>query len=291
MRKVRIAASELHDTDVEFVSLVKRGANRIPLRITKADNGQEGTVTIDLSTHFRKEDDKAKTAKAETVQKAADIEAAKAALEAAGFTVTKADAPAGKDAAKKGPDGSAGGTEFVDGGSNKEHDPDEINTHGTTGAVQTGPKVKGKKVKGDAPAFVKEKGKAADGDAEDAKDNGADEAAEDCAKGDAGTKGAAAEGAKDTATKADVVKADDIVAAVTKAMEGKFAEIAKKIDGVVADMTARVEKAEGVAQSAAKAVKGAVAGDVAGDRTATTVQKSAGGFPPLLDTSHRRFSA
>jgi len=38
MPKLRIKANELIDTDVNFVSLVKRGANRIPFRITKEDD-------------------------------------------------------------------------------------------------------------------------------------------------------------------------------------------------------------------------------------------------------------
>ena len=37
MRKLQLKATELVDTDVNFVSLVTRGANRIPFRITKED--------------------------------------------------------------------------------------------------------------------------------------------------------------------------------------------------------------------------------------------------------------
>ena len=37
MRKLQLKATELVDTDVNFVSLVERGANRIPFRITKED--------------------------------------------------------------------------------------------------------------------------------------------------------------------------------------------------------------------------------------------------------------
>jgi hypothetical protein len=37
MSRLEIKANELTDTDVSFVSLVKRGANRLPFRITKGD--------------------------------------------------------------------------------------------------------------------------------------------------------------------------------------------------------------------------------------------------------------
>src|SRR5271167_4509194 len=38
MAKVVLKATELTNTDVDFVALVKRGANRIPFRITKGDD-------------------------------------------------------------------------------------------------------------------------------------------------------------------------------------------------------------------------------------------------------------
>lgn len=51
-RKVTVQANELKDVRVQFISLVKRGANRIPFRMVKADpNG-----VLDLSTLFRKVD-------------------------------------------------------------------------------------------------------------------------------------------------------------------------------------------------------------------------------------------
>src|SRR5271166_6034261 len=38
MARLEIPATELTNTDVDFVALVKRGANRIPFRITKGDD-------------------------------------------------------------------------------------------------------------------------------------------------------------------------------------------------------------------------------------------------------------
>ena len=38
MSRLEFKATELTDTDVDFVSLVKRGANRLPFRITKGDD-------------------------------------------------------------------------------------------------------------------------------------------------------------------------------------------------------------------------------------------------------------
>ena len=38
MPRFDLKATELTDTDVNFVALVKRGANRIPFRITKKDD-------------------------------------------------------------------------------------------------------------------------------------------------------------------------------------------------------------------------------------------------------------
>ena len=36
--RIELKATELTNTDVDFVALVKRGANRIPFRITKGDD-------------------------------------------------------------------------------------------------------------------------------------------------------------------------------------------------------------------------------------------------------------
>lgn len=55
-REVKI--NELSDVDVRFVSLVKRGANRIPFRLTKEDT----TKMLDFVKLFRKSDEEAKPA-------------------------------------------------------------------------------------------------------------------------------------------------------------------------------------------------------------------------------------
>ena len=47
---MRVEANELHGTDVKLVSLVKRGANRLPWRITK----QDGEDMLDISKYFKK---------------------------------------------------------------------------------------------------------------------------------------------------------------------------------------------------------------------------------------------
>ena len=46
--KIKAVAKELKNADVRFISLVKRGANRIPFRILKTDS-KEGTQLIDLA--------------------------------------------------------------------------------------------------------------------------------------------------------------------------------------------------------------------------------------------------
>ena len=53
-----VKAHELSDVDVRFVSLVKRGANRIPFRLTKEDT----TKMLDFVKLFRKSDEEAKPA-------------------------------------------------------------------------------------------------------------------------------------------------------------------------------------------------------------------------------------
>ena len=46
--KIKATAKELKNADVRFISLVKRGANRIPFRILKSDKGEN--KMIDLTT-------------------------------------------------------------------------------------------------------------------------------------------------------------------------------------------------------------------------------------------------
>lgn len=83
MLKTEIQATELRDADVQFVSLVKRPANRMPFRMTKS----EGSGMIDLSRIFKWERPQP-TVSAILVGKSADLEAAKTRIVAAGFTIS-----------------------------------------------------------------------------------------------------------------------------------------------------------------------------------------------------------
>jgi hypothetical protein len=58
VKRREVKANELSDVDVRFVSLVKRGANRIPFRLTKEDT----TKMLDFVKLFRKSDEEAKPA-------------------------------------------------------------------------------------------------------------------------------------------------------------------------------------------------------------------------------------
>ena len=90
MPKLQIEAHELHGTDVNFVSLVKRGANRLPFRIVKEDQADMLNLA-DLQRVFRKADqaplDQVGRVVAAVVRKGADLEAAKLRLGQAGLTV------------------------------------------------------------------------------------------------------------------------------------------------------------------------------------------------------------
>ncbi|MCA0246380.1 MAG: hypothetical protein LCH93_07155 [Proteobacteria bacterium] len=57
-KRREVKANELSDVDVRFVSLVKRGANRIPFRLTKEDTSR----MLDFVKLFRKSDEEAKPA-------------------------------------------------------------------------------------------------------------------------------------------------------------------------------------------------------------------------------------
>ncbi len=72
---------ELSEADVQFISLVKRGANRIPFRITK--NGDQ--QMIDLSSIFKREPVKP-AVYGIAVRKGAELDLAKQRIEAAGFS-------------------------------------------------------------------------------------------------------------------------------------------------------------------------------------------------------------
>ena len=50
--KIKATAKELKNADVRFISLVKRGANRIPFRILKTDKGENQMIDlVRISAH------------------------------------------------------------------------------------------------------------------------------------------------------------------------------------------------------------------------------------------------
>ncbi|QXN72627.1 hypothetical protein RCZAHN_18 [Rhodobacter phage RcZahn] len=90
MPKLQLNATELVEPDVDLVAMVKRGANRIPFRLTKKD----GADMIDLSKIGAALFSKSATPKTPTVvgvifAKGADIEALTATLKASGIDVSE----------------------------------------------------------------------------------------------------------------------------------------------------------------------------------------------------------
>ena len=85
MPRLHIEANELQGTDVSFVSLVKRGANRLPFRIVKEDKADMLNLAA-LQQVFVKTDDTPKVVAA-VVRKGADLEAAKLRLDQAGLSL------------------------------------------------------------------------------------------------------------------------------------------------------------------------------------------------------------
>ena len=86
MPRFSISATELTETDVNFVALVKRGANRIPFRITKGDNDMIDLHKI-ARTMFKKADP-VPTVVAAIIQKGADVAAVQAILKSVGIDVS-----------------------------------------------------------------------------------------------------------------------------------------------------------------------------------------------------------
>ena len=84
---MQIKAKELVGTDVNFVSLVNKGANRVPFRIMKGD-----TIMLDLNkigSKLFKKANPVPTVVAVLVNKTAAFESNKKLLEAAGFDLSK----------------------------------------------------------------------------------------------------------------------------------------------------------------------------------------------------------
>jgi hypothetical protein len=119
MARLKVKASELRDVSVNFVSLVKRGANRIPFRIVKSDDG--GTAVLDLGSFFLRKAD-AEEATRQATRKSDDlVKAAMDMLTKAGYEVKRKSEPAddgvGKDETANPADGKDAGGVRSDGDS------------------------------------------------------------------------------------------------------------------------------------------------------------------------------
>lgn len=83
-RRIKVRAQELRDADVQFLSIVQRGANRAPFKIQKSDEG--GTAVLNFRALF-KTGDPIPNVVAVAVATGTDIEQAKVRLKKAGFSV------------------------------------------------------------------------------------------------------------------------------------------------------------------------------------------------------------
>lgn len=82
-KTVTVEATELLEPDVQYISLVKRGANRIPFRIIKSEKGS--MINLDLSRIFKRE--KPPTILAVIVNKAEVSDSVVGVIKEAGFSV------------------------------------------------------------------------------------------------------------------------------------------------------------------------------------------------------------
>ncbi len=94
VRRIKMPVGELINVDVLRISLVDRGANRAPFRITKREGpSEEGQGVLDFYKHFRKEANSAIVAQAEVaaivVSSGADADKASELIKAAGFSIEK----------------------------------------------------------------------------------------------------------------------------------------------------------------------------------------------------------
>lgn len=95
MPTVKLDATEMADADVLYISLVDRGANRIPFKVIKQESNMAGHYTgLDLSSLFRTQKSDQSPDPAPTAQvlgvvtmKGEQYESVKGAVEAAGFSV------------------------------------------------------------------------------------------------------------------------------------------------------------------------------------------------------------
>jgi hypothetical protein len=90
-KTVTVEATELLDPDVQFISLVKRGANRIPFRITKSE--KDSMINLDLSRIFKRE--KPPTILAVVVNKAEVSEDVQSIIKEAGYSIDSSEVKEG----------------------------------------------------------------------------------------------------------------------------------------------------------------------------------------------------
>ena len=86
MPKFSVSATELSDVDMSFVALVKRGANRIPFRVTKGDN--EMLDLYSIGRRMFKSDEPVPVVIGAIIAKSADIDNTLAILKKAGCDVS-----------------------------------------------------------------------------------------------------------------------------------------------------------------------------------------------------------
>src|SRR3990172_10472956 len=93
----QVEGRELHDADVQFVSIVKRPANRTPFRILKSAHTEaQGEpkmfdLSMGISRMFKGEPATKPVIACVLVAKTADLAAAKAKITAAGLSIAKAE--------------------------------------------------------------------------------------------------------------------------------------------------------------------------------------------------------
>jgi len=88
---IKVKAAELLDTDVQFVSLVDRAANRLPFRITKSEDGTMQLDLYELGRRVFKADPKEPTVAVVMISKTANLEAQVERLAKAGLNMETPD--------------------------------------------------------------------------------------------------------------------------------------------------------------------------------------------------------
>jgi hypothetical protein len=100
--KMRMQGHKLTDADVQYISLVKGGANRIPVRILKSEDNPQETGMLNLAKVFKGGSSKVQENKAATIvayllPKTEHFEEMKAALKSAGAVVDFPEEVKGED--------------------------------------------------------------------------------------------------------------------------------------------------------------------------------------------------